>query len=76
MHSPHNPLSSPALSALGWDETFAALFTEHAAAGLVPARVARVDRGLCDTLTAVGPVRADSRPTSTPSSSRSRSRHQ
>lgn len=63
MHSPHQPspssTSSPQLSALGWDETFAALFTEHAAAGLIPARIVRVDRGRCDTLTAAGPVRAD-----------------
>ncbi|QDQ16094.1 ribosome small subunit-dependent GTPase A [Streptomyces spectabilis] len=49
------------MSALGWDASFAALFTEHAAAGLVPARVARVDRGRCDVLTAAGPVRAASR---------------
>ncbi|AEF39272.1 ribosome small subunit-dependent GTPase A [Hoyosella subflava] len=66
MPSPHDFPSSfssiSALSALGWDATFAALFAEHAAAGLVPARIARVDRGLCDTLTAVGPVRADSSP--------------
>ncbi|MEW2528544.1 ribosome small subunit-dependent GTPase A [Streptomyces sp. NPDC047071] len=49
------------LSALGWDASFDALFTEHAAAGLVPARVVRVDRGRCDVLTAVGLVRAASR---------------
>ncbi|WP_458683063.1 ribosome small subunit-dependent GTPase A [Prescottella equi] len=64
MHSPHHSsYSSPSsreLSALGWDETFAAMFAEHAAAGLVPARIVRVDRGRCDTLTASGPVRADS----------------
>nr|WP_240945344.1 ribosome small subunit-dependent GTPase A [Rhodococcus sp. HNM0569] len=46
------------MSALGWDDSFEALFAEHAAAGLVPARVTRVDRGRCDTLTASGPVRA------------------
>ncbi|MGO4613338.1 ribosome small subunit-dependent GTPase A [Nocardia sp. 2YAB30] len=64
MHSPHlsssSLSSSLALSALGWDERFAALFAEHAAAGLIPARIVRVDRGRCDTLTASGPVRADS----------------
>lgn len=65
MHSPRFPSSSSSssspcsLTALGWDETFAASFAEHAAAGLIPARVARVDRGFCDTLTASGPVRAD-----------------
>ncbi|QBJ96025.1 ribosome small subunit-dependent GTPase A [Rhodococcus sp. ABRD24] len=47
------------LSALGWDDSFAALFVEHAADGLVPARVVRVDRGRCDTFTASGPVRAN-----------------
>ncbi|MFD3743140.1 ribosome small subunit-dependent GTPase A [Nocardia sp. NPDC058633] len=52
--------SSSDLSGLGWDDSFAALFVEHAAAGLVPARVVRVDRGRCDTITASGPVRADS----------------
>ncbi|UGT55202.1 ribosome small subunit-dependent GTPase A [Nocardia asteroides] len=63
MHSSHS--SSPSsssleLSELGWDADFAALFAEHAAAGLLPARIVRVDRGRCDTLTAAGPIRADS----------------
>ena len=53
-------LSSFDLSALGWDDSFAALFAAHAVDGLVPARIVRVDRGRCDTLTASGPVRADS----------------
>lgn len=58
---PSRPSSSSFdLSALGWDDSFAALFVAYAAAGLVPARVARVDRGRCDTFTASGPVRADS----------------
>ncbi|WP_084611788.1 ribosome small subunit-dependent GTPase A [Tomitella biformata] len=48
------------LSTLGWDDWFAGQFAEHAAAGLIPARVVRVDRGFCDTLTASGAVRADS----------------
>ncbi len=61
VHSSHSsPSSSPQLSELGWDADFAALFAEHAAAGLIPARIVRVDRGRCDTLTAAGPVRADS----------------
>ncbi|MFD4468817.1 ribosome small subunit-dependent GTPase A [Rhodococcus sp. NPDC058505] len=60
MHS-SQPLSSTFdLSSLGWDDSFAALFVEHAAVGLLPARVVRVDRGCCDTFTASGPVRADS----------------
>ncbi|NKY50359.1 ribosome small subunit-dependent GTPase A [Nocardia vermiculata] len=57
MYSSHSSSSLP-LSALGWDDAFAELFEQHAAAGLLPARVARVDRGRCDTLTAAGPVRA------------------
>lgn len=59
-----SPLSAPpALSAPGWDDFLHALFTEHAAAGLVPARAVRVDRGRCDVLTAAGPARAASRAT-------------
>lgn len=54
------------LSALGWDDDLAGLFTEHAAHGLLPARVTRVDRGRCDTLTAAGPIRADSTQVTTP----------
>ncbi|MCX0269157.1 ribosome small subunit-dependent GTPase A [Nocardia zapadnayensis] len=60
MYSSRPSSSSFPLSALGWDDSFAALFVEHAAAGLVPARVVRVDRGRCDTFTASGAVRADS----------------
>jgi ribosome biogenesis GTPase / thiamine phosphate phosphatase len=52
--------SSVDLPSIGWDNSFAELFVEHDAAGLVPARVAKVDRGLCDTYTESGPVRADS----------------
>ncbi|MFM1725021.1 ribosome small subunit-dependent GTPase A [Rhodococcus sp. PAM 2766] len=48
------------LAALGWDGTLAELFTEYGSRGLIAARVTRVDRGLCDTLTAGGAVRADS----------------
>ncbi len=49
--------SSP-LAAYGWDEDLENEFTSHRAAGLVPARVAAVDRGLCDAVTEDGPVRA------------------
>ncbi|PTR31699.1 ribosome biogenesis GTPase [Rhodococcus sp. OK519] len=57
-----HPTSSPlhGLTALGWDDTLARSFSDHAERGLVPARVTRVDRGLCDTLTEGGAVRADS----------------
>lgn len=61
MHSPHTSSPpSPELSELGWDEQFAALFAPYAAAGLIPARIVRVDRGRCDTLTEFGLVRANS----------------
>lgn len=58
---PHafSPSPDPRLCDLGWDDRFAASFAEHAAAGLVPARVVRVDRGRCDVLAASGPIRAD-----------------
>ncbi|MFB4303591.1 ribosome small subunit-dependent GTPase A [Actinomadura sp. NTSP31] len=46
------------LSAYGWDETLENVFLPHRAAGLVPARVAAVDRGLCDVVTESGPGRA------------------
>ncbi|OUC79413.1 ribosome small subunit-dependent GTPase A [Gordonia lacunae] len=58
MNSPDHSSSRIELVALGWEDYFSALFTEHACAGDVPARVVRVDRGGCDTLTATGPVRA------------------
>ncbi|WP_416978347.1 ribosome small subunit-dependent GTPase A [Streptomyces sp. T028] len=51
--------SSHPLAALGWDEDWAAEFVPHAERGLLPGRVVRVDRGLCDVVTATGPVRAD-----------------
>ncbi|GAA1800508.1 ribosome small subunit-dependent GTPase A [Actinomadura chokoriensis] len=46
------------LAAYGWDEALEEQFTSHRAAGLVPARVAAVDRGLCDVVTEDGPARA------------------
>lgn len=53
------------LSALGWDDSFDELFTEYAPQGLIPARITRVDRGLCDIVTAAGGGRADSAPVTT-----------
>ncbi|MFG2298655.1 ribosome small subunit-dependent GTPase A [Streptomyces sp. NPDC048603] len=47
------------LAGCGWDEGWAAEFAPYAAQGLVPGRVVRVDRGLCDVMTADGIVRAD-----------------
>ncbi|MGJ5752540.1 ribosome biogenesis GTPase [Streptomyces puniciscabiei] len=50
---------SSALAPYGWDEAWADAFAPHAAHGLVPGRVVRVDRGQCDVVTADGTVRAD-----------------
>jgi ribosome biogenesis GTPase len=47
------------LAGYGWDEERDAEFTSHADEGLVPGRVVRVDRGLCDVVTAAGTLRAD-----------------
>ncbi|MGW7570148.1 ribosome small subunit-dependent GTPase A [Streptomyces tendae] len=48
-----------ALSSYGWDENWADAFAPHAAEGLLPGRVVRVDRGQCDVVTADGLVRTD-----------------
>ncbi|MDF3298563.1 ribosome small subunit-dependent GTPase A [Streptomyces tropicalis] len=48
-----------ALTPYGWDEGWATAFAPYAAQGLLPGRVVRVDRGLCDVVTPVGTVRAD-----------------
>ncbi|HEX4787212.1 MAG TPA: ribosome small subunit-dependent GTPase A [Actinospica sp.] len=45
-------LTTPSLADLGWNPQRAAHYAAHAAAGTVPGRVARVDRGLCDVLLA------------------------
>jgi len=47
------------LVAYGWDADREAEFAPHAERGLLPGRVVRVDRGLCDVVTAAGVVRAD-----------------
>ncbi|MBO2457035.1 ribosome small subunit-dependent GTPase A [Actinomadura sp. LCR2-06] len=63
------PLSSfngSPLSCYGWDETLEQVFLPHRAAGLVPARVAAVDRGLCDVVTESGPGRASAGPLAAP----------
>ncbi|MGV9287408.1 ribosome small subunit-dependent GTPase A [Streptomyces sp. NPDC003719] len=48
-----------ALAPYGWDEDWADAFAPHAAEGLLPGRVVRVDRGQCDVVTADGVLRAD-----------------
>lgn len=50
------------LAAYGWDTALENEFTSHRAAGLVPGRVAAVDRGLCDVVTESGPLRASAGP--------------
>jgi ribosome biogenesis GTPase len=47
-----------ALRSYGWDEAYEHAFAEHQAAGLLPARVALVDRGQATVVTATGSVRA------------------
>jgi ribosome biogenesis GTPase len=51
--------SSHLLARYGWDESWETAFATHVAAGLLPGRVVRVDRGLCDVVTGAGVVRAD-----------------
>lgn len=46
------------LSSLGWDDGFKAEYSPFDRPDQLPARVARVDRGVCSVLTAHGPVRA------------------
>ncbi|MBX6391404.1 MAG: ribosome small subunit-dependent GTPase A [Frankia sp.] len=42
------------LAAYGWDAGWDEVFTPYRAAGLVPGRIARVDRGGCEVITADG----------------------
>ncbi|KKD06048.1 GTPase RsgA [Streptomyces sp. WM6386] len=51
--------SSHPLAPYGWDADWEAEFAPYAERGLLPGRVARVDRGLCDVITPAGMVRAD-----------------
>ena len=46
------------LSGIGWDTGRADEFRPCSEEGLVPGRVARVDRGVCEVLTQAGPARA------------------
>lgn len=61
--SSHLPaLSSPAhdltLADYGWDAERERSFTPSRADGLIPGRVVRAERGLCDVVAETGPVRA------------------
>ncbi|SDJ61271.1 ribosome small subunit-dependent GTPase A [Streptomyces indicus] len=51
--------SSHPLTGYGWDTDWEAAFAPYAEQGLVVGRVVRVDRGLCDIVTAEGTLRAD-----------------
>lgn len=51
--------SSHPLQPYGWDADWEAEFVPFAERGLLPGRVVRVDRGLCDVVTPAGTVRAD-----------------
>ncbi|WP_461062093.1 ribosome small subunit-dependent GTPase A [Streptomyces pseudoechinosporeus] len=51
--------SSHPLVPYGWDANWEAEFAPYAGQGLLPGRVVRVDRGLCDVITSAGIVRAD-----------------
>ena len=46
------------LVSLGWDAGFAAAYTPYDRPDQYPARVARVDRGICTVLSAAGTARA------------------
>ncbi|MEV4223449.1 ribosome small subunit-dependent GTPase A [Nonomuraea sp. NPDC049725] len=50
--------SDDGLTRYGWTDALDEDFAPHRAAGLVPARIVRVDRGRCDAVTETGPVRA------------------
>ncbi len=52
-------VSSHPLAVYGWDADWEAEFVPYAEQGLLPGRVVRVDRGLCDVVTSAGTVRAD-----------------
>ncbi|MBW8090164.1 MULTISPECIES: ribosome small subunit-dependent GTPase A [Streptomyces] len=58
-HTSPDPASPHALTAYGWDDGWEAAFAPYADQGLMPGRVIRVDRGLCDVATPLGTVRAD-----------------
>ena len=65
----HTSAAHP-LSGYGWDDAWAADFSFYAAAGLLPGRVVRVDRGLCSVVVADGDavrvLRAEMADVSTP----------
>lgn len=57
--SSSSPYSSGPLVPYGWDVGWEETFAPYAEQGLLPGRVLRVDRGLCDVVTPGGIVRVD-----------------
>ncbi|MBR7839206.1 ribosome small subunit-dependent GTPase A [Actinospica durhamensis] len=51
-HLNPNPTDTSFPYILGWDSALESAFAPYRSAGLVPGRIARVDRGLCDVLIA------------------------
>ena len=51
-------LAVPGLAALGWDEGWASALADLSDPTLLPARVSRVDRGVCSVMTGKAVVRA------------------
>ncbi|MEU3462094.1 ribosome small subunit-dependent GTPase A [Streptomyces sp. NPDC006733] len=54
-----NGSASLPFTSYGWDSILDTEFTPYAAQGLLPGRIVRVDRGLCDVVTPDGTLRAD-----------------
>jgi ribosome biogenesis GTPase len=72
LNSPRHPSPSSTsagtsgpLVRYGWDAGVADAFAPYDEEGLVPGRVVRVDRGMCDVVTAQGTVRAGTAPVAT-----------
>ncbi|MCQ9178040.1 ribosome small subunit-dependent GTPase A [Streptomyces sp. IBSBF 2953] len=59
MHFSSSSVSSHPLAVYGWDEGWETEFIPYSVQNLLPGRVVRVDRGMCDVVTATGVVRAD-----------------
>ncbi|MFF5336065.1 ribosome small subunit-dependent GTPase A [Streptomyces sp. NPDC013181] len=57
--SPSHYPQAYSLTDYGWDEAWEHAFAPHRAAGLIPARVVRAERGSCEAVTDAGTVRAE-----------------
>lgn len=67
---PSSPAPPHPLAPYGWDVRVADAFAPYEDEGLEPARIVRVDRGMCDAATARGVVRAGTAPVATPDPAR------